>query len=154
MNKARKIHYHCKHKGYAGIRDGMERSRVLEAISILGIEPLLIDYLLQDWVSIDACWLRHILYICVTSAWWACLGQDWPGTHSHPPGVELWPTSCWPELSHHRLEGYCTSNKKNYTQQTIKYLTRCEVCLRYFTKSLRAMVFMQMVYSTVVRGYS
>ena len=31
---------------------------------------------------------------------------------------------------------------------------RCEVCLRYFTKSLRAMVFMQTVYSTVVRGYS
>ena len=29
---------------------------------------------------------------------------------------------------------------------------RCEVCLRYFTKSLRATVFMQMVYSTVVRG--
>ena len=31
---------------------------------------------------------------------------------------------------------------------------RCEVCLRYFTKSLRATVFMQTVYSTVVRGYS
>ena len=31
---------------------------------------------------------------------------------------------------------------------------RCEVCLRYFTKSLHATVFMQMVYSTVVRGYS
>ena len=29
---------------------------------------------------------------------------------------------------------------------------RCEVCLRYFTKSLRATVFMQTVYSTVVRG--
>ena len=29
---------------------------------------------------------------------------------------------------------------------------RCEVCLRYFTKSLCATVFMQMVYSTVVRG--
>ena len=26
----------------------------------------------------------------------------------------------------------------------------CEVCLRYFTKSLRATVFMQTVYSTVV----
>ena len=33
-------------------------------------------------------------------------------------------------------------------------LQRCEVCLRYFTKSLRATVFMQTVYSTVVRGYS
>ena len=33
-------------------------------------------------------------------------------------------------------------------------ICRCEVCLRYFTKSLRAMVFMQTVYSTVVRGYS
>ena len=32
--------------------------------------------------------------------------------------------------------------------------TRCEVCLRYFTKSLCAMVFMQTVYSTVVRGNS
>ena len=31
---------------------------------------------------------------------------------------------------------------------------RCEVYLRYFTKSLRATVFMQTVYSTVVRGYS
>ena len=31
---------------------------------------------------------------------------------------------------------------------------RCEVCLRYFTKSLRATVFMQTVYSTVVQGYS
>ena len=31
---------------------------------------------------------------------------------------------------------------------------RCEVCLWYFTKSLRATVFMQTVYSTVVRGYS
>ena len=29
---------------------------------------------------------------------------------------------------------------------------RCEVCLRYFTKSLHAMVFMQTVYSTVIRG--
>ena len=33
-------------------------------------------------------------------------------------------------------------------------LHRCEVCLRYYTKSLRATVFMQTVYSTVVRGYS
>ena len=33
-------------------------------------------------------------------------------------------------------------------------LSRCEVCLRYFTKSLRATVFMQTVYSTVVQGYS
>ena len=33
-------------------------------------------------------------------------------------------------------------------------LQRCEVCLRYFTKSLHATVFMQMVYSTVVRGNS
>ena len=32
--------------------------------------------------------------------------------------------------------------------------SHCEVCLRYFTKSLRATVFMQMVYSTVVRGNS
>ena len=31
---------------------------------------------------------------------------------------------------------------------------RCEVCLRYFTKSLRATVFMQTVYSTVVQGNS
>ena len=31
---------------------------------------------------------------------------------------------------------------------------RCEVCLRYFTKSLHATVFMQTVYSTVVRGNS
>ena len=30
----------------------------------------------------------------------------------------------------------------------------CEVCLRYFTKSLHTMVFMQTVYSTVVRGNS
>ena len=30
----------------------------------------------------------------------------------------------------------------------------CEVCLRYFTKSLGTMVFMQAVYSTVVRGNS
>ena len=36
----------------------------------------------------------------------------------------------------------------------VRGLIRCEVCLRYFTKSLRAMVFMQTVYSTVVRGYS
>ena len=34
------------------------------------------------------------------------------------------------------------------------YINRCEVCLRYFTKSLHATVFMQTVYSTVVRGYS
>ena len=34
------------------------------------------------------------------------------------------------------------------------YSDRCEVCLRYFTKSLRATVFMQTVYSTVVRGNS
>ena len=44
-----------KSRVLAGIRDGMERSRVLDAISVLGIEPLLVDYLLQDWVSIDAC---------------------------------------------------------------------------------------------------
>ena len=30
----------------------------------------------------------------------------------------------------------------------------CEVCLRYFTKSLRATVFMQTVYSTVIQGNS
>ena len=37
------------------LRDGMERSRVLDTIGVLGIEPLLIDYLLQDWVSVDVC---------------------------------------------------------------------------------------------------
>ena len=37
--------------------------------------------------------------------------------------------------------------------QTEPY-SRCEVCLRYFTKSLRATVFMQTVYSTVVQGNS
>ena len=35
-----------------------------------------------------------------------------------------------------------------------QYFYRCEVCLRYLTKSLCATVFMQTVYSTVIQGYS
>ena len=42
--------------------------------------------------------------------------------------------------------------RKKYQER--EETSRCEVCLRYFTKSLRATVFMQTVYSTVVRGYS
>ena len=40
------------------------------------------------------------------------------------------------------------------TKRGMELCAHCEVCLRYFTKSLRATVFMQTVYSTVVRGYS
>ena len=45
-----------------------------------------------------------------------------------------------------------TANPANILTKALS--PRCEVCLRYFTKSLRAMVFMQTVYSTVVRGNS
>ena len=40
--------------------------------------------------------------------------------------------------------------KATAKQQEQAAAARCEVCLRYFTKSLRATVFMQTVYSTVV----
>ena len=45
----------------------------------------------------------------------------------------------------------------NFYQQFIKdfsHHAHCEVCLRYFYQSLHATVFMQMVFSTVIQGYS
>ena len=54
----------------------------------------------------------------------------------------------------------CTPEEHTIILRALKHekaqahASRCEVCLRYFTKSLHATVFMQTVYSTVVRGYS